>query len=234
MSTEIHFNPVIYQRLLGMISKGELECLPSFLGSLSNSSFRTAGYVLGERIMVEVSDDVFWNLFECLVRYSTKAFLVTCLKAMVERLRANTISIDDDRFSMLCKYLSQNEIDTQKTISNLLPEMQSVQDVRSLFKVFDMSDPSQWFPFLLKCKTIYCYFVLFSSLRYIENERHQLVKIAYYLMKCGDPMSFNLASLIKAYFGLDEIKGTFSLNLKPYELARIESSFDAFREKMNF
>jgi hypothetical protein len=51
-------------------------------------------------------------------------------------------------------------------------------------------------------------------------------------MKRGDGLSFNLASLIKAYFGLDELKGTFSLRLKPYELARIESSYKAFCDKI--
>ena len=58
--------------------------------------------------------------------------------------------------------------------------------------------------------------------------------LAYFLMKNGDAMSFNLASLMKTYFALNELKGTFSLSLKPFELARIESSFEAFRNAMSY
>jgi hypothetical protein len=56
--------------------------------------------------------------------------------------------------------------------------------------------------------------------------------VAYFLMKRGDALSFNLASLMKEYFGLEEMKGTFSLRLKPFELARLETSYRAFCDKM--
>jgi hypothetical protein len=47
-------------------------------------------------------------------------------------------------------------------------------------------------------------------------------------MKQGDGLSFNVASVFKIYFGLDSIRGTFSLQLAPYELSRLEQSYEAF------
>ena len=124
-----------------------------------------------------------------------------------------------------------NEVDRQKTLHLLLPYLKDDVQVRGLFQCFSM-EAQEWIPYLIKVNTLPCAFVLFSSLRYIEHERDYLVRIAYYLMKRGDGLSFNLASLMKAYFGLEELKGTFSLQLKPFELARLENSYKAFCEKM--
>lgn len=234
MSADKHFNSVVHQNLQRLICNEDTTALFAYLDSLSNSLFRTAGYILGERILVEVESSLFWRLFIRLVQHNSKAFLVTCLKSLVCRLRENTVSVQDDGLEVLCDFLSQNEIDTQKTLFTLLPEMTTVNHVKLLFRLLKISDQASWIPFLIRTKTIYAYFVLFSSLRFIEHDHDRLVRIAYYLIKNGDSMSFNLASLIKTYFGLDEIKGTFSLNLKPYELARIETSFDAFRQAMHF
>jgi hypothetical protein len=41
-----------------------------------------------------------------------------------------------------------------------------------------------------------------------------------------------MASLLRLSFGLEEVRGTFSLSLEPYQLARIEQSYDAFLQTM--
>ena len=53
------------------------------------------------------------------------------------------------------------------------------------------------------------------------------------LMRRGDALGFNLASLLKAYYGLDALKGTFSLNIQPYQLARLSADYRAFCQAMN-
>ena len=78
------------------------------------------------------------------------------------------------------------------------------------------------------------YFLLFNSLHFIEHDTDRLIRIASYLIRLGDTLSFNLASLMKAYFGLVQVKGTFSLALEPYELSRIASSYGVFCQKMQF
>ena len=76
--------------------------------------------------------------------------------------------------------------------------------------------------------------MLLQALHYVEQDRAFLIKVAYYIMSRGDSFSFNVASLIKSIYGLDELKGTFSLRLQPFELSRIEKSYEAFCGVVDF
>jgi len=230
MIKDVHYSSQIDRRLRPFVIAGDYDGLIELLDSLSHSQFRTAVYMLGERYALELSSDNFWSLFTLLFQNDAKAFLVTMLKALAQRMEKGDVSISDDGFMQLCKMM--NSVDRQKTLSFILPYLNNEEQVRYLFQRFSM-EAYEWIPFLIKVNSLPCAFVLFSSLRYIEHERDYLVRVAYFLMKRGDGLAFNLASLIKAYFGLDELKGTFSLQLKPFELARLETSYKAFCEKMS-
>ena len=185
--------------------------------------------MLGERFALDLTTNAFWKLFAVLLQHDSKAFLVVMLKALAQRMERGEASIQDEGFQTLCHMM--NEVDRQKTVSFLLPYLNDVDLVKHLFNCFGL-EAHEWIPYLIKVNTLPCAFVLFSSLRYIEHDRDYLLRVAYFLMKRGDGLSFNLASLMKAFFGLEELKGTFSLQLKPFELARLETSYKAFCEKM--
>ena len=53
------------------------------------------------------------------------------------------------------------------------------------------------------------------------------------LMKKGDSRSFNLACILKQYFGLADISGQFSLRIQDYELSRLDQGYDYFVKMMN-
>ena len=230
MIKDVHYSVQIDRRLKPCIDAENFDSLLELLYSFSHSQFRTAVYMIGERYALELPKDTFWNLFALLQQRDAKAFLVVMLKALSVRMAKGDAAISDDGFERLCGLM--NDIDRQKTIDYLLPFLTDDEQVRQLFHCFGMQEASEWMPYLIRVNTLPCAFVLFSSLRYIEHERDYLVRIAYYLMKRGDGLSLNLASLMKAYFGLEELKGTFSLQLKPFELARLETSYKAFCEKM--
>ena len=65
-------------------------------------------------------------------------------------------------------------------------------------------------------------------MRQLEHERDLLVRCCQCLMKKGDALSFNLASVAKLYFDLTPVKGTFSLHLAPYQLGCLDASFESF------
>ena len=48
-------------------------------------------------------------------------------------------------------------------------------------------------------------------------------------MKRKDDLSYNMASILRTYFGLSEIQGQLSLKVEEYELSYLESSFEKFR-----
>ena len=75
-------------------------------------------------------------------------------------------------------------------------------------------------------------FVLLRALCYEEHDRDFLITTCRQVMKRGDNLSFNLASLLRTYFDLPEVKGTFSLALQPYELSRLDTDFDVFSRVM--
>ncbi|MBO7068995.1 MAG: hypothetical protein J6W52_10035 [Bacteroidaceae bacterium] len=230
MIKDVHYSVQIDRRMGLLVLEEDHKGLLELLDSFSHSQFRTAVYMLGEKYAQELPVDAFWRLFTLLVQKDTKAFLVVMLKALAQRMEQGSANIHDEGFKTLCGLM--NEVDRQKTINFLLPYLKDDEQIRYLFKCFKMQEAGDWIPFLIKVNTLPCAFLLFSSLRYVEHERDCLVRIAYFLMKRGDGLSFNLASLMKAYFGLDELKGTFSLQLKPFELARLETSYKAFCEKM--
>ena len=83
--------------------------------------------------------------------------------------------------------------------------------------------------FLLRTDGLPAAFVLLRTLRFEEHNRAFLLATARELIKRGDNLAFNLASLLRAYFDLSELRGTFSLTLQPYELSRLDTDFDVFR-----
>ena len=229
MIKDIHYSVQIDRRMRPFVEAADFNGLLEVMDSFSNSQFRTAVYMLGERFALEMPEESFWNLFAVLLQKNAKAYLIVMLKPLAERMERGETGIADLRFEALCQLM--NKVDIQKSIVFLLPYLKSDEQVRRLFGCFAL-EAQEWIPYLIKVNTLPCAYVLFSSLRYIEHERDYLLRIAYYLMKRGDGLSFNLASLMKAYFGLDELKGTFSLQLKPFELARLETSYKAFCDKM--
>lgn len=233
MINDKHFHPVIFKKLQGLIANGDFEGLFLYLQSLSNSHFRTAGFILGERFVPDLGACEMWSLVNALVQYNSKAFLVTMLKAVAQRADVDELLVHDG-FSAFCDLVKSNEVDVQKTLQQLLPYRCQVDQIRALFLSLGLTERRLWIPYLLRITSVPSNYVLFASLRDVEHDHDYLVRIAYYLMKKGDGLSFNLASLIRTYFGLEEVKGTFSLHLKPYELARIEASFDAFQSVMSF
>ena len=171
-------------------------------------------------------------LFLLLVRYDARAFLVTMLKALLLRLGEGSVSLDDEGFLKLSQQLALSAVDRQKTLRLLLPHIDDVGKIRRLFLSLGLSDEEEWIPFLVDCSTLPAFYLLFLALRRRDHERAFMLRLAVHLAKRGDALSFNMASLMKAYFGLEELRGTFSLKLSPYELSRIELSFPVFCQKM--
>jgi len=235
MIPDKHYNAAIYAQLRSLTADGvEVEPLRAYLDGLSNSSFRTAGYVLSERVMQECDANVFWALACALVDYNSRAFLVTVLKAFLARRSSGIVGWSDEGFRRFATLVAKGDIDRKKTLQTLLPHIDVPEDAKHLFRSVGLRDQADWLPYLLNCNTLPSYYLLLSSLRHVEHRPEYVRRVIVFLVKKGDSLSFNFASLLCAYFGVDDIKSTFSLILKPYELSRIELSYDAFCQKMRF
>lgn len=220
----------------------EPDALLSYLGGLSNAQFRDAGRMLGESILVGVPGETFWSVFRTLFFSNRKAYLGTLLKALVSRIKAKgrideasvweQVGLWNGDFSLVCANLT--DTDCKKVLLALLPLMESPGDAERLFVQCGLREPSQRIPYLLQIRTLPCAFLLLKGLRYVEHDRALLIRTCHFLMKRGDECSFNVAALVRVSFGLDEVRGTFSLSLEPYQLARVEQNYEAFCQALAF
>lgn len=220
---------MIASRLRQIADGRQWSLLPSYLSGLTNAQFRTAGYLLGEQVMPALEKEDFWSLLTLLYNYNAKAFLVTCMKAATQRVG----EFGDAEAEGVWKILSHNEIDAQKALLTLLPVMhEEVELAQHMLNVMIGDKPEKLIGILLRIDTPAAAFLLLRAMRQVEHDHDLLVRATYYLIKRGDALSFNLASLFKAYFGLDEVRGTFSLRIEPFELARLETNYEAFKKRV--
>ena len=209
-----------------VVQSGNTEELVRLLDSFSRSEQRTAGYMLGERLLLECTADLYWQMTEALVRYDSRAYLITLMKTFLVRMERGTAALSDQPFARLAAAF--NEVERQKVALLLLPMIDCPEHVEKLFHIIGIPKGREQMVYLVRIDTLPCLFLLLRSLRYIEHDRTEVLKVARQLMKRGTGASFNLASIIKVAFGLDELTGTFSLRLQPYQIARIEQSYEAF------
>ena len=221
-----HYSKTIEQHLLQPLKDADSEGLVRLLSSFSRSEQRTAGYMLGERLLLDCPAELYWQMTEALVRYDSKAYLITLMKTFLLRLRQGTASLSDVTFGRLAAGF--NEVERQKVALLLLPELEQPKQVEQLFQLLGLAKGREQLVYLIRVDTLPCLFLLLRSLRYVEHDRAEVLKVARQLMKRGSGSSFNLASIVKVAFGLDELSGTFSLRLQPYQIARLEQSYEAF------
>ena len=226
MNMHHYHNPVLEQRLRTFIvrrdAKGMLECLRG----LSNADFRTSGYLLREHLLTELKGEEFWDFFLTIVPADSRAYLGTFLKAAVILYEYDNITLDTSRLEDFAA--KATEVDKRKFLQTFLPHIQRVGDAERILRLFTDGEPHSAIPYLVAVPTNVAGYLLFQTLRRIDHRPETLRNVCIALMKRGDTKAFALASILKAYFGLPELPGTFSLRLEPFQLSRLETSYDAF------
>ncbi len=213
-----------------LMAARDWQALQNYLSGLSNSHFRTAGYIIAERLLPSALADDFWAVMHSLVAWQPKAFTVTMAKAARLRLVAGTLTLQDSGFGVLAELLrdASRAIDVDKIVQLWLPDMRRPETIERLFAMLGVDDALRRIGFLVRVDTLAAGFVLLRTLRFEEHNRPLLVTTVRDLMRRGSSLSFNQASLAKAFFGLDEVGGVFSLSLQPYEMARVDTDFDVY------
>lgn len=234
MASDRRYNPVIFSRLQALCGQKDWEGLVRYLQGLPHSGFRTAGLLLGDRLLADAPEDDYWAAFRRLLDYDAKALLGTLLKTAVVRLGRGTLSLRHPGFGVVAHFLNtyNREVDKHKVLLRLVPALPVHTDIDYLFDRLHVAAPRKRLDYLLRGDTLPCYFLLFRTLRFLEHDKTLLTDCCRYLMKKGDALSFNLASLAKLYFDLPQVKGTFSLRFQPYEVGRLEASFELFAKAL--
>lgn len=210
--------------LTAYVRQGKAEEMCAYLASLRNASFRTASLCLGEASLWQGSDS-FWHFAAVLVSANNRAYLGTMLKAAVALHNVTPTP----EFAQACT----TDIDRKKVLEALLPLVTSPTDMQQLIRLFRIESDAIIEGILYRVGTATAYFLLFNLLKQHEDETDYLRRFGVELIRKGDKRSFNLACVIKEYFALPSLPGTFSLSLKPYELSRLETSYETFLTIIN-
>lgn len=226
-------NPLLRNRLLSYITAHDAAGLADCLATLSNTEFRTAGFLLGEELLPLLGNEeeqeatVFWDFFLTIVPRHPKAYLGTFLKAAASLYKAEKLSLNDGRLDSYAKEQA-SPIDCKKALEALLPEIKTPQDGMRLLQLFSEEKAEAQVQALLKTSTPVGYYLLFRTLKTCEENRQLLHQCCIALLKKGDSRSFNLACILYEYFGLDQLPATFSLQIRPYQLGRLDDSYESF------
>lgn len=214
-----------------MVTKGKWDDLFQYLDHLSNSNFKSAKFIFESDILLLASSPVFWDTSCRLVQYRPKAFLNSVAKVSRNRVARGNWQPDFQAMGRISEVLKGDEAlpARNRFVRYLLPLMQSENEINDLLEVFHINTPSERITFLREVPSPLHFFLLFSCLRKMDD--HGLAAdCCRFLMKQGDDLSYNMASLLKGYFDLKEVKGVFSLRLQPYEYGYFETSFPSFEK----
>lgn len=229
-------NPILKNRLAVFLQTGDAKGLADCLSHLSHQEFRTAGFLLSEELLLlyfghsrtKKEDQDFWHFFTTVVPLFPKAYLGTFLKALAVLYEDEAVRLDDSRF---LKYAREHAglIDCRKILEMTLPRLKKPSEVEFLLSLFSNTLPSEFCTsFLLKSGTLPCYYVLFKLLKMQDATSELLRKYCVLLMRKGDHLSFNMACILRSYFDLSDLPGTFSLQLRPYQLGKLDESYEGF------
>lgn len=222
-------------RLSSHLALCRFDALRDHLLALRNAEFRAVSVVLAEaNFWSSLSDEAFWSAFRTLCRADSRAFLGTLLKAAVGRRKRGGLQWTAPDFLGFCRE-DATAIDRRKMLEALLPLASTPEEAESLLAVLWHREEGEKVRAaqLFRAATSATYFLLFKTLRHFEDDKNYLRRVALELMRRGDKAAFNLAGMLREYFALGELPGTFALQLPPYELSRLDSRYDAFLKILN-
>lgn len=217
-------------RLAVHVNARRYDALLAALSRLRNAEFRMAGAVMGTAdFWRELSDTEFWTMFRTLCRADARAYLGTLLKAAAARIVAGSSQPSGKDFETFVAE-EATVVDRRKMLAALLPVAVTPDATEALLARLVRAEEGEKarVGHLFRAATPAAYFVLFRTLRHFEDDKNYLRRVAVELMRRGDKLSFNFAGILREYFALGTLPGTFALHLPPYELSRLDTHYDAF------
>ena len=213
------------------LQTGDVKGLQDILANLKSMDFKTAGFLLAEEVLPTLEEPLFWQCFISIVPTNAKAYLGTFLKAATALHKQEKLSLTSEALETYAQS-SITPIDCRKVLEALLPLARKHEEITFLLKHFT-ADVQQRIALLLRITTLPAAYTLFQEMKTMEEDASLLRSTCLALMKRGDAQAFRLASICTSYFGLEELPGTFSLTLQPYELSRLDQSYETFKACFN-
>lgn len=225
-------NSAMEERLGFLAAQENLAPLGEYLLAMNNSAFRIAGALLSDKVLPKLEGENFWRVFEYLALLNPKAFLGTCLKPMVVLYRQSKLEFSGPSLERYARVVDAKEmgIDRNKFFMAALPLLRKEDEFAFLWKSFGVDSPQSRIDYLRTCSNAKAYYEIFKECKKLQDKHGILVDVCRALVKKGDGLSFNLASVLREYFGLGDLGVLFSLNIEPYKLNYLDRSAQNFEK----
>lgn len=207
------------------------EQLHRILGRLTNMEFKRTEQSVRESLLPSLSNELFWEALLGLIKFRRQAFM-SGIMAVETFAKKRTLNFACEEAQRLSDYVRTScpPDATDKLVSMALPKMQTEAQADGLFQCFHVENPRTRIAHLLKSESPLAYYVLFKSLKHIPDQKDIVRKSCIYIMKRNNDMAFNMVSILRTYFGIDDLKSRLSLRIEPYEMPLIERSYETFQD----
>lgn len=214
------------EKIEHLISRRDWERLPDMLRKMSNSEFRRCETIVREEILPRLDNDLFWETYRHFVGFRPQAFL-TGITAVSGLSKGGTLEMDNEHVASLSTVLTP--VQKKKLLNMALPLLTDEKHIDTLLKSLQVNDPVMRAQVLAGYTSPLTYYVLFKTLRNMPDNHDLCLRCCRFILNKGDDLSYNMASILREFFGLTEIQSQLSLSVQHYELSYIESSFENFR-----
>lgn len=204
-----------------------------FLSQLTNRDFHKMEKTVREEILPTLQPQSFWPAMQALLLFKKSAF-VTGIAALQTVATKEGFSFKSDEAQAFARVMIEQMPEVPAKIINIaLPLMQTEEQIEDLFDLFEVDNMRDRLASLLKVESPLTYFVMFKVLKMIPDNQELGRKCCIYIMKRNNDLSFNMASILRAYFDLQDLKSQLSLKIDTYELNYIDRNYEAFLHVLN-
>lgn len=215
------------EKALMFVGIRDWEGLGRMLRSLSNMEFRRMERVMREEVLTELDNEAFWETLLHIIIYKRAGF-ISGVTAVGHLATDGTLNFEAEGVKLLYEHLKEtDEGSIVKLCNMMLPALQTEVQVMGLWSAFHVENEVTRLTMLLKVDSPLSYYLIFKTLKLIED-KVVARKCCMSLIKRQDDRAFNAVCIIKAYFGLDDLPGRFSMKIEPYELSHIDRNYDTF------
>ena len=215
------------EKALMFVGTRDWEGLGRMLRSLSNMEFRRMERVMREEVLTELDNEAFWETLLHIIIYKRAGF-ISGATAVGHLATDGTLNFEAEGVRLLYEHLKEtDEGSIVKLCNMIMPALQTEVQVMGLWSAFHVENEVTRLTMLLKVDSPLSYYLIFKTLKLIED-KVVARKCCMSLIKRQDDRAFNAVCIIKAYFGLDDLPGRFSMKIEPYELSHIDRNYDTF------
>lgn len=213
------------EKIEGVVVRKEWSELPSVLDRLTNSEFRRVQPIVREELLPRLTNDDFWEAYRHFLSYRPQAFL-PCIHCIGKLAANGTLNLNTADVNAISARLTQEQ--KQKLASMALPYLNDEATATQLLDILSLNDTDTRIALLIRQHTPIGYYLLFKTLKHMPDHHEKCLACCRFIMRRDDDLAYNMASILRSYFALHEIQGHLSLNIEPYELSYLESSFHNF------